>query len=527
MTQTNTVRIVLVVTAACGLAMAGGPVWYPAQQAPNPPAQQAPNPAPQQTPNAPEGQTTPAQTPQPPAAEPTPTPEAPLAPIPAPKEDTRTDQPMQPIEPVAPAGGGSSSSTAPSAAPQAAPMLPDTTPLNSPLEVGIGSLGGGRSYFMPSFRFSETAYKTTGIPGQTDVTNVMTMAGTGVWVHSWTRANLTLRSTGGGTIFPSQSDLNSWFDDLQMTLSWQIQRWSFILVDNGSYLPESPFGFYGTAGTGGGPLGPGYIPNGTLFTPVSPRYTNTASLTMSRPLSPRSTIHFSANWGILRFQGEAIGLNNTDQVQYSAGYDRSLGRNTIGLAYNGAIYTTGGTSSSATTHSVNLAYSRRITGRMGLQVSAGPQVRIVDDPVLGTDTQPTWNVRAALQYALGKTSLSTSFSRNTGASAGVGGAGTQSAIWEASASRTLGRQWSTSGSFGISHNSTLQSPLLPERTFSEEFAYFEIGRMVGRSGSVYFSYNFQHQTTNFPICLGCGDSFDRHVLGMGFSWQGRPMTGIF
>ncbi len=515
MTKERTIWMALLVLAACCTALAEQPVvWYPAQQQPDSQSAQPPSGQTGQQPSAPAGQpqgeaqpgTQPGQQPGvPPGVPPGQQPATPAS------SDPRLDQPLQPLGPIAPA-------TQSSVPEQAAPVLaPDVTPLNSPMELTLGSEVGGRNYFTPSIRFTQFVDYTSGIPDQGTFA-VMTPVGTIDLRHSWSRAQATLRYSAGGIVSPSNSDLNAAFQKFGLTTGLQFGRWSLTMADSASYTPESPFGYYGLSGFGPPPVGPGYLPNQSILTQAS-QISNALSVTLARSLSARSTLHFSGGWAILRYQGG--GISNTDQYNYSAGYDRSFGANTLGIAYVGSIYNIGATET-ITTHGASLAYGRRLTGRLALQVSGGPVVYLVDNPAVGSDSAPSWNARAGLSYATRKMMLSSWFSRYTSAGAGVL-AGADTLIWGTSVNRSFARVWNASAGFGVSRNSAFAESVA-QNQFNTQFVYFQLGRPVGRESSVFISYNFQHQTSDLPLCTGCGNSFDRHVVGMGFEWHRRPIA---
>jgi hypothetical protein len=132
-------------------------------------------------------------------------------------------------------------------------------------------------------------------------------------------------------------------------------------------------------------------------------------------------------------------------------------------------------------------------------------------------------MRAALSYRLQRTILGATFTRNATAGSGVF-LGAETYQWEATVSRPLARVWNASGNFGYARNTSFEQLPLPERQFNSMFVGAQFSRVIGRTMSAYFSYNFQHQTSNAPVCLGCSDSFNRQFVGVGFEWHSRPMA---
>ena len=496
--------VVFVLAAGC-LALAEQPeAWYPAQQAPDSQASQN-----QTGPVAPQAGD---QQPGTPSVQPgVQTGQQPVAPT---SDDPRLDQPMQPL---APADSSSLGTGGTQSAPATAPLVPDTTPLNTPQQLTLGSAAGGHNYFTPSFRFTQYGMLTNGVGGW-DTMPVTNVSGTGEMLHNWSHANLLLDYTSGGSIYPSDSSLTSPFQTAGMQLGVDIHRWRISLTDQASYLPESAFGYFGV-GTGliGTGLGTQFTPNQSILTDTT-RLSNTVATTVSYRLSGRSTLHFSGSYGILRFQGGT--LTNSDSFNYSGGYDRTFGRNTLGLSYTGLMITYGGQDTSIRTDAFNVAFGRRLTGRLAWQVAGGPQVRTVSSAGLPADSGASWNLNSGLTYQIGRLLLSSSFARNTTAGAGVVD-GVETYEWMVGAKRTLGRQWMGDANFGIARNTTLAQTSVSNYQFQTEFVGVQVSRVVSHEASVFVSYNFQHQTTDFAAF---GETFDRHVFGAGFQWQRRPLA---
>lgn len=526
MTKAQTIWVALVVVAAACLAQAEQPVvWYPAQQAPDTQAAQpAPGQAGQQPSTGasqpPSGQQPGAQPGQQPGVRPGQQPETSAG------SDARVDQPLQPIAPL---------DAAPkdvNAAPQAPAWTPDTTPLNSIQNLTLGEGGGGRNYLIPSFRMSQFGSVTSGVPDQgwASLTNV---SGRLELAHHWRRSMLTIDNVGGGMFVYQNSsggtNSSSGFDELSFMATTQLGRWNFTLSDQAMYLPLSAFGFNGLAGlspgAGIGNIGSGYVPNQSILGLGVSEITNTAGLQVGYQATPRSSIHFGATYGILRFQSG--GLINSDTDNFTAGYDRAFGAfSTLGVSYAASLIRYGGSDHNITTHAVNLTYGRRLTARMALQLGAGPQYREFSDPVTGSGNGLSWDARAQLLYQFGQLGLGASYVHTTTSGAGFM-VGSAADILEANISRSLGRQWGGSLTFGIARNSTLAESGFPNRVFNTQFAGFQVQHSLGRQASLFFSYNLQHQSMPLPLCLGCGDTLTRHVFGIGFDWQARPVpTGL-
>lgn len=506
-----------VVALSC-LAMAEQPeVWYPAQQAATSSSAQTQQPG--QQPSTQPG--TQPEEPAGPGTQAAPGTQSGQPGVPA-SNDPRVDQPLQPIEPVTSSAPPLEPSKAQeTTAPQ---MLPDTTPLNTPQPLTLGTPtaagGGGRNYFIPSLQFTQYTMVNS-VPSGWETMPVSNLSGTAQLVHNWTRTNLTMNFTSGGSIYPTNSTFTSQFQQFGMLLGFNLGKWNLMVNDQASYLPESAFGYFGL---GMGQVGTGinsqFTPDQSILTDAT-RLANTVSTTATYRLSAHSNLHFYGTYGIMRFSGGSALLVNSDNYSYSAGYDRTFGRNTLGLSYVGSMFTYGGSTYDIRTDGFNVAFGRRITGRLAWQIAGGPQVRTVSVPAQGSDTAASWNLNSGLTYQVGKMQLSATFARNTTAGAGIL-AGAETYEWMGGLTRPIGRQWSAGMNVGVARNISIQQATSFD--FQTEFVTAQITRLVTKEASLFVSYNFQRQSSDYVVCLGCGNVFERHMFGVGFQWQSRPLA---
>lgn len=523
MNKMSTIRVMVLLLATGCVAWAKQPeVWIPAQQAPDTKAAQSSSSAPTSSSGQAPGEPAQTQLPGPaPTGEQPPTPNS---------EDPRLDQPMQPIAPAQP--DSNAAQTAPAAG--AATVIPDNTPLNSPYDLTLGTPSGGssgRSTMVPSLRVSTSLADTSGIAGVGSEV-LGNMSGRVQMTHSWAHSSLNFDYLAGGNLYSQETNLNGSYQTYSLGMRFHPNHWDLSLVDTGSYLPGSSFGFYGTQfipGTAG--MGTGYVPNQSILTENVDRLSNTVMGQAVYHLGARTTLHMSSGWGIIRFQGGGAtalgGLINENDLEFGGGIDRQIGgKTTLGIGYDGTLYTYGGTSRSLNAHNFLLSYARRVTGKLALQLSGGPALRTFDDPVLGSESGVGWNVRTGLTYQVGRTLWSSSFVHYTSGGSGVLG-GADTSQWSVAVSRTFARQWTVMGDFGIAKNSSLFGAALGTVSFDSQFAGLQINRVLNREWNVFFNYNLQHETSTLPLCLGCGDSFTRHIVGVGFEWNGRPRAGLF
>ena len=428
------------------------------------------------------------------------------------------------VERAAPAVAGI---TAQDSGPPAEEAVPDTRPVTGALPLTLGGFATERSFLAPSFRFSETVDTDPGLAsGQSETVATTNLSANAVLQRIWRRSQFSLNYTTGGSIYAGHSGLNSIFQGAQIQQSFQFRRWSLTLADDVTYTPESAFGYSGLSGGGTSNLVPGTAPNQSILTNQTRQISNTALGQVNYNLNNRSSLTISGNFGILRFPGSD--LLDSDQGGIQVGYNRTLNpRDSLGISYglNLVRYPNGSTLPKLDSHNVQLVYGRRVTGRLALRVSGGPQINRINDPTLGPTTQATWTVQSLLSYRFRHAQMEASYVHSIAAGAGI-----------LSASKTDQIQWAfstqltrtLSGSFhaGYAHNTNAQQVVgSPDSVFNTEFVGARLERPLGHEATGFLNYTFQHQSTNVLACgLGlCGTDLSRHIGGVGFEWHMRPL----
>ena len=177
-------------------------------------------------------------------------------------------------------------------------------------------------------------------------------------------------------------------------------------------------------------------------------------------------------------------------------------------------------------HSVQLAYGRRITGRLALQLSAGPEIYIVSDPVSGSGRLLTWTAQSGLTYQFRRSSLAVSYATYLAGGSGVLN-GSQSHSVQMTVTQRLSRMWSGSLDAGFARNTALQGTTTQTNTaFNTWYGGFNLSRPLGRYTNLYFNYYLQRQTGTDPSsCITggvCSTSLLRHHFGVGVNFHSRP-----
>jgi hypothetical protein len=403
----------------------------------------------------------------------------------------------------------------------------DTRPLTGAQPLTLGS-ALERSYFLPSLNlFQVMSTNGGGSSGQSDIEGEATVTGNVALEKLWSRSRFSMNYTGGGLLSEGGSGNSSFYQSFGVSQSFSFRRSSLSFFDVGSYVPESPFGFFGLTGVTGYQqpiLNGSLLPNQSILAGQAAQWSNSLTGQMSYALSPRASLTGVAGVGLLRSSDPQF-LNST-QGNFSFGFNYLVRpKDTLGVSYSSSLIGFGGSANGDTviTHSVQAAYGRRITGRLALQVSGGPQI------ISSSDTRTSWTSQAGLTYGLRGGSVGVSYGHYvTGGSGVLAGASTDNL--GVFLSRQLSRKIAGSVSAAYGRNASLSVPSVPTAqsvfsVFNTEYLAASLSRPLGRELGMYLNYNLQHQSSTGISCgfLSCGDSITRHVVGLGINWHTRPL----
>src|SRR5712692_4183284 len=357
------------------------------------------------------------------------------------QKDPRVNPPAAPQQPESTSKASQEGPGTP--ATETSSATPDSRPLSGAEQFTLGQMGKTRSYVLVSGDFFETADTNSGVNGS--ATNFDTASSfTGhIELHRlWSRYELMTDYLGGGTIYKNSSGLNSTFHQFGLTQKIAWPRWSLKLNDYLGYLPESSFGFFGfNSGLAGAGLNlvnasPQFILNQTILTTHAQRFSNTVLGEVEYKFSSRSSITATGAYGILHFSGASF-LNSNNAV-FRTGYNHNFtARDSMALVYGFSRFRFGGSLQNIDDHSVQLAYGRRITGRLALQLSAGPEIQRVSNPVSGSGRQFTWTAQSGLTYQFRRSYLAVSYATYL-----AGGSGVLNGTQSHQVQMTVGRQLS-------------------------------------------------------------------------------------
>jgi hypothetical protein len=419
-------------------------------------------------------------------------------------------------------------------------LEPDTRTLSGVQTLSLGGLKTGHSYWQPHIDIFESADSNSQITTTGYTWGSWTSVSGGVDLHHVSaNTDLMLSYLGGGSFSPTEGTNGGMVQQLGFTYRFQLRRWTILFLDQFSYLPESGFGFGGQAGlplSGGsiGGIGSAFQPGGTLLVGQGRNVSNILTTEGDLKLTPRTSITLVGGYSLLVYPDS--NLFNSWEVSARIGYNYLWTRkDTVALyyTYNGLRYSN--SDQSIDTHSIQVSYGRRITGRLAFQVAAGPEIAVAKQPItLGGNGIPSANstqvflsLDATAQYQLlRRTDLSATYSHWVSSGSGVL-AGSIADSAQGSATRRISPTFSSGLTAGYSRNSgvALQG-LVP---INQNYNYWYVGANASHPLGVVgvtLSYQMQYQDSNAQFCTGatCGTSLIRHLISVGVGWHGSRVV---
>jgi hypothetical protein len=407
-------------------------------------------------------------------------------------------------------------------------------------EFSPGRLGQMRSYILPSFMFSERADSNYQVgSGQQRWETINSIVGRLTLGKMGKHSRVSMDYFGGAQIYNHRSDLNSTIHQFGITGSYQGRRWSFLVDDRASYLPESSYGFGGFGYSGGlglslggatgsnlANLNPAFDTSGAFLTGRGSRIMNTSVVQAQYAASARSSISVAGSFSLLHFREP--GFYNTKSGMVYASYSHKFtARDFVGVDYGFSLFKLQSSVPAFRSHILQISYGHQITGRLAMQVGAGPLINEFTNPVTGSSTSVSWSAVSSLQYRAHRGSLSLSYSHYTTAGGGVLAGAAADRVY-ASWGMRLSRKWSGTFGPGFSHNRSLPqtSAAGVQRTYDSFYGRASLSRSLGRYTTMFFSYEYQTQRENFSPCPtgACGSSLLRHVVGFGFDFHPRQLV---
>lgn len=414
-------------------------------------------------------------------------------------------------------------------------LLPDNNPLTGVQSPTLGSPEMRHSYWVPGFQYANTVQSSGGW------SDMNYLAGNLSLLESWSRSQLSLNYSGGGYFSTNASQGNGFFHQLAFVQAFQWQRWQLKFLDQFAYLPESQFGFGGGTSLGfpgiGGSLGtpiPGlgneFVPSQSIFIATGSRYSNAFVTEASYAISRRDSITMSGSYGILRFVRP--GNIESDDVIANVGFNHEFRRaDTIGILYRFAGYHFRGSSQAIGDHVVNIAYGRKITGRLALALFVGPDLTEFRVPVNNSNRRVSVSGGGTLTYGFAKGDVSAGYNHGVSGGSGVFLGATTDEV-NLRADRQLSRLWRGYMNFGFARNRAITGvilagvPLVNNLNFHSWVAGVGVDRPIGRNANFSMGYYARIQSANSGVCPPglCNLTYTAHQITASFQWHTQPFV---
>ena len=407
--------------------------------------------------------------------------------------------------------------------------VPDTRPLGGVQNLTLGS--SKHSFLLPSFGVTTQAQFR---PSSSSTESFTYISGRLALNKTSARSELLVDYLTGGGFSSSSGQSTSPVQNLDASETIRGGRWQLMFGEALSYLPGSSFNFSGLGGlnnlgVGLGSLGtaPGFrsnlIPNQSIFTNSSDRFSSSTLAQTTYLLSYRSSISFFGTYGTLHFlEG---GLQDSHFVSSGAGYNYLLSPlNSMSVSYGYGRFGISGVSTTVESHSAQISFARRITGRLSVQVGAGPDFQLFSSSLAGPRTIVSWSLNSALSYQLGRWGMGASYDHALTGGAGVL-PGAETDIFSGHLSRAFG-SWQTSLSGGYARNASLQQTSRISTTPQGWFVGAQVSRGLRSFGNFFVSYNVWGQSSLAAVCpaSACRSNGVTQTVSVGYNWGFRPIA---
>jgi hypothetical protein len=414
-------------------------------------------------------------------------------------------------------------------------LQPDTNPLTGVQSPTLGSLESRHSYWFPGLQYGGIARSSVLYQqAASDWNSTSYIAGNLSLLRAGSRTQLAINYSGGESFSPASAGGNAQFHQFGLVETFDWNRLQMTIIDQFSYLPETQFGFGGATGLSipgvRGPLGPplpglqnGYVPDQSIYTTFGSHYSNTSVAQVTYAITARTSLTAAGSFGILRFVRSGNIENN--EATGSLGYNYAVStKDTVGFDYRFSAYRFLGNPEAIDDHIIRLLYSRRLTGRLALQLFGGPEVTAFRVPI-GTSTGTVSGSGGAnLLFALSRGSASLAYNHGLSGGGGVF-AGANADQVQASLGRQLSRVWGGGLNFGYARNESVGSKM-NSQSYNSWYAGASVDRPVGRNARLSLGYSAQIQSSNQPVCAAgtCSTHFVAHQITIGFAWHTRPFV---
>jgi hypothetical protein len=414
----------------------------------------------------------------------------------------------------------------------APPLLPDVTPLTGVQNATLGTTEARHSYWVPGVQLS-SSIQSSGANSTWFANNFV--IGNLSLMKAWARSQFSMNYSGGGYFSTDSQQGNGDYQQMALSQTFQWSKLTLQFLDQLSYLPQSAFGFgggtdLGIPGVGGstGPtipgLGSGSVPNQSIYAALGPRLSNAGVVQATYAVSRRGSITASASYDILHFTDP--GNVDNDTFTASFGYNYVLSHaDTIGLVYHFGSFQFPGQPQAFGDHTLNVAYGRKLTGRLALMIAGGPEYTQFRIPVGTQSSKLGGNANVNVTYGLEKGAVMAGYFHGLTGGSGVLTGSTVDTV-NFGVTHRLTRVWSGQVSMGYSINKAVATSTQANfPNYNDWFIGGGVNRPIGRNMNFGVAYNATIGTTAQAGCTGgsCTSNQNSNYVTVNFQWQSRPL----
>lgn len=319
-------------------------------------------------------------------------------------------------------------------------------------------------------------------------------------------------------------------------LSWRHATIS--LFDQFGYFPEAVSEFFlptdpEHAVNQETSLQPIFLPNQSIVTTAGQELANSFIGELDVTATPQSSFTFLESYSIVRFFN--TGLLDPSDTTLQAGFNHQITRSdTVALLYRFVAFRFSNLYQPMDGHVIQLAWGRRVRGRLAFQLSAGPELGLLSTagpapaagaaPTINTFRHLYWTADGSMTYEIRRTVLKLGYDRGVTDGAGFLRGAISDQVYgslDGQLSRTL--RGELIGGYARNQGlvATTQQPA--NAVYRDWFAGVTISHALSRRASIFLSYQLQRQVSNF-VCAGvvCGNDFMRHLISVGVTGRSQP-----
>jgi hypothetical protein len=352
------------------------------------------------------------------------------------------------------------------------------------------------------------------------------------------RSDLSVDYLGGG-VLSRYSNEDAPIQQLVLgeKLTWR--RAAISLFDQFGYFPEAVSQVNLPAspdltGNRQTTLQPVFLPNQSIATTLGQELNNTFVGELDVNPTQRSSLTFLESYSVARFfQADLLDLNDTI---LQAGFNHQLTRNnSVAVLYRFTGFRFTNFYQPMDGHEVQLAFGRRIAGRLAIQLSAGSELAVfrtamVSDasvsaaPTIAVSRSIYWTADSAITYEIRRTEFKLGYDHGLTDGAGfLAGAITDQIYGSVDSQLSRRLTGEVIGGYARNHGVTATPTQPTNQLYRNWFGGVTISHALSRKASIFLSYQLQRQATNF-VCggLGCGNDFTRQLISLGVMGRSQP-----